>query len=209
MQADIDIIKFKLQRVDEKHNVLEKVEGPIFSNITGEQAFNELAFSDVLLDSPCVYWFKKELFINNNLVFKVGTQHEDFGLIPLVILTASSVVSVPNYGYYYVQGSDSITRNQDYEKTKKKFADVLIHYDNMISFLEKQSFEKKTKKNVKTYYTNAILLKLKELNKQDRKQYIKQIRQRKMISNIQIHNLKQAIKKLILQLNINWYLKLK
>lgn len=209
MEQDIDIVKFKLEKVNEKGETLEKIDGPIFEKVNGEEAFNILAFSDILLDSPCIYLFKKELFEKNNLKFKPNTEHEDFGLIPLVLLKATSVVSINNYGYCYFQSSNSITRNEDYAKTLKKFNDVLLHYDTMIEFIGKENLNKETEKNVKTYYTNAIILKLKELKKQDQDIYIKKIKQRKMIKNIQVHNAKQLIKKCILIINIKLYLKLK
>lgn len=209
MDNDIELIKFKLERVDEKGQALEKVDGPIFDNVSGEEAFNMLAFSDVLLDSPCVYLFKKKLFTENNFKFKVGTEHEDFGLIPHVLLKAKSVVSIDNYGYCYVQSENSITRNENYEKTLKKFNDALSHYDSTIDFINKNDLNEKTKKNVKTYYTNAIILKLKELKKEDLKLYIQKIKKRKMVKNIQVHNLKQLIKKLILMINMKLYIKLK
>lgn len=209
MDADIDLIKYKLKRVDANGTLIEKIDGPIFHKITGEEGFNLLAFEDVLLDSPCVYFFKKMLFTQNKLTFKIGTEHEDFGLIPLIIVKAKTMVSVPNYGYFYVQSQNSITRNQNYANTIKKFEDVLVHYENMLAFLEKEELQEQTKKNMKTYYTNAIILKLKELNKQDQKRYIKQIKQRKMIHNVQVHNVKQFLKKCILRVNVAWYLKLK
>lgn len=209
MIKDIDLIKFKLERVKENGQVIQKVNGPTFDNLSGEEAFNILAFSDVLLDSPCVYVFKKELFTKNNFKFKVGTEHEDFGLIPLVILKAKKVTSIDNYGYSYVQSENSITRNENYEKTLKKFNDALSHYDSTIDFINKNDLNEKTKKNVKTYYTNAIILKLKELKKEDLKLYIQKIKKRKMIKNIQVHNLKQLIKKLILMINMKLYIKLK
>lgn len=209
MIKDIDLIKFKLERVKENGQVIQKVNGPTFDNLSGEEAFNILAFSDVLLDSPCVYVFKKELFTKNNFKFKVGTEHEDFGLIPLVILKAKKVTSIDNYGYCYVQSENSITRNENYEKTLKKFNDALLHYDSTIDFINRNDLNEKTKKNVKTYYTNAIILKLKELKKEDLNLYIQKIKERKMIKNIQVNNFKQLIKKLILMINMKLYIKLK
>lgn len=209
IEQDIDIVKFKLERVNERGQVLEKVNGAVFEKTDGQTAFNMLCFSDVLLDSPCVYLFKKDLFTANNLEFKTNTEHEDFGLIPLVILKAKSVVSIDNYGYCYLQTNGSITRNEDYSKTLKKFNDVLIHYDNMLEFVKNENLTENTSKNVKTYYTNAIILKLKEIKKQDLDIYIQKIKERKMIDNIQVNNIKQFIKKLILKTNVKWYLKLK
>lgn len=206
---DADIIKFKLNRVNEKGEILEKVNGPIFEKIDGQEGFNKLVFLDTLIDSPCIYVFKKEVFIKNNLLFKKDTEHEDFGLIPLILASAKSIISTNIYGYNYVQQQDSITRNNDHNKTKKKMQDVIKHYDYMINYIKEKDLSSTTKKNIKTYFTNAIILKLKELKKEDQKEIIKQIKQRKMISNIQVKNIKQLIKKLILRINIKWYLKLR
>ena len=208
MEEKIELIKFKLQRVDEKGNVLEKVDGPIFDVINGSQAFNEMYSKDILIDSPCVYAIRKELFIKNNFEFK-ETYHEDFGLIPLIIITAKTVVSMPNYFYQYVQASNSITRNESYEKTKKKMEDVLKHYDHMIETIKGMILDKTTSENIKIYYTNAIILKLNELKEKDKKIYIKEIKKRKMFANIKARNFKQLIKKIILNINVKLYLKMR
>ena len=140
IDQDIELIKFKLQRIDEQDNVIEEVNGPIFEQITGQEAFNRLYGEDVLLDSPCVYLIKKKLFIENNFKFQ-KTYHEDFGLIPFIILVAKTVVSIPEYLYKYVQAPNSITRTDDYNKTIKKMEDVLFHYDNMLQKIEKLNLE--------------------------------------------------------------------
>lgn len=209
IEQDIDIIKFKLERVNENGDILEKVDGAVFDKCDGQTAFDMLCFNDVLLDSPCVYMFKKQLFEENNLKFKINTEHEDFGLIPLVILKANSVISINTYGYCYLQTSGSITRNEDYSKTLKKVNDTLLHYDNMLEFINKENLTETTVKNLKTYYTNAIILKLKELKKEDMDIYIQKINKRNMINNIQVNNVKQFVKKLILKINVKLYLKLK
>lgn len=207
IEQDIDLIKFKLQRVDENDNIIEKVNGPIFNTITGEEAFNILYSEDVLLDSPCVYVIKKKLFTENNLKFQ-RTYHEDFGLIPFVILVAKTVISIPEYLYKYVQAPDSITRTENLEKTIRKMEDVLFHYDNMLKMLENLNLENTTKENVKIYYTNAIILKLRELQKESQNHYINEIQKRKMYKNIKPRNLKQLIKRFLLKWNIKLYLKL-
>ena len=208
IENNIDLIKFKLQRVDNKNNIIEKVEGPVFEKITGEEAFNKMYSEDILIDSPCVYLIKKELLVKNNFKFQ-RTYHEDFGLIPFIILAAKTVVSTPYYLYQYVQSSNSITRNEDYKKTIKKMDDVLAHYDNMIDTIENMNLNKKTKENVKIYYTNAIILKLEDLNAEDKEKYIKEIKLRKMYSNIKVRNLKQLIKKILLLINVKLYLRMR
>lgn len=204
----IEMIKFKLQRVDKNGNILEKVDGPVFSKITGQEAFNKLYCEDVLLDSPCVYLIKKTLFTENNFKFK-RKYHEDFGLIPLIIITAKSITSTPYYLYYYVQAPNSITRNEDYSKTIGKFNDALFHYDNALNEINNMNLDKMVEENIKIYYTNALILKLNELNNQDKTKYIKQIRKRKMYKNIKVRNIKQLIKRILLAINIKLYLKMR
>ena len=209
INQDIDLIKFKLQRVNREGKLLELVPGATFENTSGQDGFNKLYSTDVLLDSPCVYLIKKDIFTNNNLKFKVGTEHEDFGLMPFVIVLAKTMISINFYGYYYVQSDNSITRNEDYKKTVKKAYDALAHYDNAMKFLEKLKLDKLTKQNVKIYYTNAIILKTKGLQPAEQEKYIQEIKNRKMAKNIKIRNIKQLIKKILLCVDIKLYLKIK
>lgn len=209
VNKNIDLIKFKLQRVNEEGKTLEIVSGATFEKTTGEDGFNKLYSTDVLLDSPCVYLIKKELFVKNSLKFTVGTEHEDFGLVPFIIVLAQTMVSINFYGYYYVQSDNSITRNEDYTKTIKKAYDALKHYDNAIILIEILNINKITKQNLKIYYTNAIILKAKELHNDEQKKYIKEIKNRKMTKNIKIRNMKQLIKKILLTMNMKLYLQMK
>ena len=209
INKNIDLIKFKLQRVNEEGETLEIVPGATFEETTGEEGFNKLYSTDVLLDSPCVYLIKKEILTKNNLKFMVGTEHEDFGLVPFIIVLAKTMVSVNFYGYYYIQSENSITRNENYKKTIKKAYDALKHYDNAIELTQKLKLGKLTKQNIKIYYTNAIIVKAKELHKEEQEKYIKEIQARKMVKNIKVRNLKQLIKKILLSLNIKLYLQMK
>ena len=209
MKKDIELIKFKLQRVDEDEKIIEKVNGPIFETTTGEEGFKLLYAADVLLDSPCVYIIKKEIFTRNQLLFNVGTEHEDFGLIPFVIVLAKTMISIDFYGYQYVQSSGSITRNNNYSKTKKKAYDALKQYDEALVKIEKYNINKNTSDYLKTYYTNAILLKTETLEDKDQKEYINNIKKRNMIKNIKSNSIKQILRKIILSLSMKQYLKLR
>ncbi len=207
MKQEIDVIKFKLQRVNEKGEIQEKIDGAVFEKESGEDAFEKLYPTDVLLDSPCVYLFKNKYIKENNYKFKVGTFHEDFGLIPIIVIKASSVVSTNLYIYNYVQSIDSITRNEDYGKTVKKMEDALAQYDCMIPQID--GLNKRAKENIKIYYTNAILLKLKELETNEQDYFINQIKNRKMEKNIKVRSFKQLIKRTILSISIKMYIKMR
>lgn len=206
IEKDIDLIKYKTIKTYENQSQ-EKFEGPIFEEKSGEDSFNELYCKDILLDPAWLYLYKRDFWIENIFKFTENTYHEDFGLIPLIIVQAKNMVSTDIYGYYYVQRKNSIVT--DMSKNEKKANDLLIHYDNMIKKIENLKLEKRTKENLKIYYTNTILLKIKELNTEDSRKYIKEIKQRKMIKNIKIRSLKQLLKKILLLINIKLYLKIK
>lgn len=207
MQEGIDIIKFKLQRVNDNGEIQEKIGGATFDKESGEDSFEKLYPTDVLLDSPCVYLFKSKYIKENGFKFIFGTYHEDFGLIPIIVIKANTVVSTDLYIYNYVQSSDSITRNEDYNKTIKKMEDALAQYDRMLTQID--TLSPRAKENIKIYYTNAILLKLNELQKNEQDYFIMQIKNRKMEKNIKARNFKQLLKRILLMISIKLYIKMR
>lgn len=209
MRQNIEIIKYKAIIETEEEDEIGQFEGPTFEATTGEDAFSRLYFTDEMVDALWVYAYKRELFTKNNFKFIKDTYHEDFGLIPLLILKAKSFVSTNIQGYHYVQSQNSITRNEDYSKTVKKVFDTLIHYDNMINTIDNYEISEKAKEDVKIFYTNSILLRVNDLKEQDKKRFIKEIRKRKMTKNIKPRNSKQLVKRIILDLNIPLYLKIR
>ena len=202
----IDIIKRKGIIVNKNNQ--EKIKGDTFDITTGEDAFNKLCFTDIYLDTLWSYIIKKSLLIDNNLYFEKDRFHEDFGLLPLLILKANKIVSLDNYVYYYVQTDNSIMRENNIDKTIKKAKDALYHYDNILKTIEKYNLSNFTKENVRIYCTNAILLKVKELKGKEQKWYIKELKNRKVYKNIKVRNIKQLIKKGFLFINIKLYSKL-
>ena len=209
MEQNIDIIKYKAIIETEEEEKIGQYEGPIFDTVSGEEAFSKLCFEDEMVDALWVYAYKRELFTKNKIKFMKDADHEDFGLIPLVILKAKTFVSTNIQGYHYVQSKNSVTRMINYERTVKKVFDTLKHYDNMIKEIEKYQISSKTKENVKIFYTNSILLRVNDLKKEERKRFIKEIKKRKMAKNIKARNAKQLLKRIILEINIPLYLKLR
>ena len=209
MNKSIDIIKFKMKLVDMQGNEIKKIEGPIFDVENGQDAFNELCFNDVLIDQLCIYLIKREYIASNNYRFVKGAYHEDFGLIPIMIANAKTVISTDFYGYFYVQSENSIMRNTDHSKTIKKMNDSFMYYDKMIETINKLDLTNTTKDNIKLFYTNSILIKIEELENEDRNLFLQEFKKRKMYKNIKIKNPKQLIKKLLLEANANWYFKIR
>jgi len=207
-KENYDIIKFKILKVDEEDKILTENYSPIFYNKTGQEAFDILYKTDVMTEVAWAYLYRKEFFINNKFEFAKGLYHEDFGLIPLVLLKAEKVASTDVIGYNYVQTKSSITRG-NINTVYKRAEDLLKHYDNMVELIEKYDITEKSKENIKIYYTNCIILEINNLKDRDKDKYIAEIKKRNMTKNIKVRNIKQLIKKIILSLNIKLYLKLR
>lgn len=209
IDKDIEMIKYKSRKVTEEGKEIQLMDGPVFETTKGEEAFSKMCFTDQLMETAWIYLYKTELLRKNQFKFPKGLYHEDFGLIPLIIVKAETFVSTNICGYNYVQSQNSITRNEDYQKRKRKAYDLLIHYDKIVKGIEKYNIKEKTKQDVRIFCTNAILLRIKELNKEDRKEFIKEIKKRKMQKNITVKNPKQLLKRIILEISIPAYLKLR
>lgn len=202
MNQDIDMIKYRMKIIKDKEFYAD---GPIFEVINGEEAFNKLCFKDKFLDSPCLYLIKKELFERTNLCFEKNVYHEDFGLIPLLLANAKTIVSTDIYGYNYFQTKNSIMRNIDYSKQLKKVDDKLFLYEQLKKKIGGMNLKQNTVDNLLEYYTNSIILAIKDLRKEDRIIYEKRIKERGLLKNLKVKNLKQMMKKMILEFDMELY----
>ena len=199
MNKDVEMIKYKMKIIEKKEIYAD---GPIFDVTDGEEGLNKLCFKDKYLDSPCLYLIKKELFERTGLNFEKDVYHEDFGLIPLLIANAKSIVSTKIYGYNYFQSENSIMRNNDYLKHIKKVEDKFFLYDKIYEKLEKMNLKKETKQNLLEYYTNSIISGIKDLKTNDRNSFKKEIMEKGMIDNLRVRNLKQKIRKELIKLRL-------
>ena len=143
MLKKIDLIKYKCVRVDENYNEIERIDGPIFECKSGQDAFNTLYAQDVLIEPAWLYIYRKDFYESNNFSFPINKYHEDWAIVPFILITASTVVSTNVYGYNYVQSSNSITRNNNDEKIAKRAYDMLEHYDNLISRINSAKIDKR------------------------------------------------------------------
>ena len=209
IDKDIDLIKFKMKTVNEKEEVLEKLDGPVFDVCKGEEGYKKLCTTDKYMDPACIYLYRREFFVENNFKYKLR-YHEDFGLTSLIIVQAKTFVSIDIFGYNYLQTEESLTRAKDYNKDIERAKDMLAHYDNMIPTVNAYTnISAETKALVKRYYTNSVILKANKLKGKERKQYIKEIKNRFMYRNIKPENLKQKLKRILLKYSVNLYLKMR
>ncbi len=164
--------------------------------ISGEDGFNRLYGSDPLLDCLWNYAIKKSIIPK----FPEGTYHEDFAIMPIIMLSAKTMIIIDEYEYYYVQTTDSIMRNNDVEKTHKKLQDILQHYDSLMDSIKKMKLQKETIQNVGIFCTNSLLVIIPNLSNNDKKFFEKELKKRRISKNIKIRNFKQLIKRLLLNI---------
>lgn len=196
-----DLVRFQIREVDENNNVIMTYNEKSFKNKTGEAAF-ELITNYHFVENAWCYAIKREYYLKENFAFKEGTVHEDFGLIPLIIIKAKVVNSISYIGYNYLQRSGSIMSSNNYDKIKKKVNDFYTHYQFLTSEIDKTNLDKSY---FKSFIANSMLKKICELNKKDYKKYLNIMRREKVFDNLLTDNLKRKLKKLIVRLSPRFY----
>ena len=208
MNEKYDMVKIKIELVGEDGKTIKKNESPEFKDKNGEETFEILYKTDVMTEVAWGYIYRRDFWMKNNFKFAKGMYHEDFGLIPIIILNAKKVASSLVGTYFYVQTEHSITRG-NLERKCKMADDLILHYDNMLKTIENMDISKHSKENIKIYYTNCLILETDNLNGKLRKDYIKKLKERKLSNNIKPRNLKQILKKMLLNMSVELYLSLR
>ena len=197
-----DIVRFQIKEVGSEVNK-NYPEEP-FNNLNGENAFKRIVNYHFVENAWC-YAIKREYYMDNHFEFKKGTIHEDFGLIPLVIIKAKQVTSIPYIGYNYLQRPNSIMGDKDYNKTLKKVEDMYNHYNYLLKEINNTSLDKTY---FKSYIANSILLKICDLKNKDYKKYLKKLKKEKIFTNLLTDTLARKIKKILISISPKIYFKL-
>lgn len=191
-----DIVRFQIQEINENHKITKFKEEP-FNNLSGEEAFKKIVNYHFVENAWC-YAIKRSYYLQGKYMFKEGTIHEDFGLIPLVIIKAPIVNSINYIGYNYRIRNGSIMNNNDYEKTKKKVNDFYAHYKYLVEEIDKTKINSKI---FKSFIANSLLIKICELNKEDYKKYLKKIKEDKVIDNLLSDSIPRKLKKILVHIS--------
>ena len=207
LKEDVDLVKFGYKIVDENNNIIKNIIDDDRNICDGEEAFKILCNKKNVFDMICIYIYNKNYWIKNKYSFKEGCYHEDFGIIPYALLNAKKVKILSYSPYYYVQTQSSITRSDDDEKSIKKAYDYLKHYDFLYNKVNNNKFNKETKRLFNSYISNSAILKINTIPKYERKKYIGELKKRNVFNNIQDITIMHKIKKMILKISPNLYLK--
>ena len=186
-----DLVRFQIREVYEDSSDVKDYPEQEFNNLNGVEAFNIISKYH-FVENASTYVYKRDYFLKEQFSFKKGTFHEDYGLIPLVIMKASTVNSINYIGYNYLQRENSIMSSRNYEKIKKKVDDFYNHYKYLIEEIDKTDLDSKV---FKSFIANSLILKICELDKKDYKTYKKKLIEDKVFDNLLIDTFARKIKK--------------
>ena len=190
---DLDVLRYQLNMVfNDKIIPYGEKE---FNVTNGIDAFEKIVRYK-FIEMAALYVINRKYYLDNNFMFEKDVYHEDYGLLPLVIATAKKVKSINYLGYNYVQRDGSIMSSNDTEKMKKKMDDMLFLFTKAIKYLDNIP----NSQNVKSFYANSIIDKYNSLSDELKKEYIKKIKDLKIISYLSNDNFKRKIKKILYQI---------
>lgn len=201
-KKEYDIIKYKINIVDDNSNLICKETSNLISG--------EIGLSDVLSfeysEPAWAYAYNKKFFIKNKFTYPKGRIHEDFGLTPYVLIKASSIYYMDYYGYNYVQRENSIVNGGT--KNLKRCDDMLYHFDNLYSIISNdKSITDEKKKLICSYLANGLILKGSILDNNNLKWYIKELKKRNITDYLISDTLMRKLKKMIIKICPKLYIK--
>lgn len=199
----VDVIRYGIKVIDEQNKILKKVHVNPFKNISKEEAIKNI-LNDEYIEPAWMYAYNFKFWKQNKFEYAKGTIHEDFGLTPIILSKAKSITCIDYHGYNYLVRSNSIMTQTSYDKIKKRVNDFKNHYLNHKKNLNPSN---KADKDLLGFSAFATIVKARELNDKDRKEYIKFIKKEKLISKITCISYKRYLIKLYLYFFLNKYLK--
>lgn len=195
-----DVVRFLFNIVDENGNTIKQE----ISNFSGKIKLKEMLALEYS-NSACCYAFNSAFWKKYNFKFEKGRVHEDFGLIPLVLLLSNSMYAIDENLYNYVMRGQSITNGA--EKNWRRAEDMLYHYDNLMEIVNKYEINNDSLSIYKSYISNGLISFSKNLSGKDLKKYIVELKKRNICNNLIEDSFKRKIKKILLKLNMNLFIK--
>ena len=203
---DVDVLRYQIVTEDIYGNNKKEYKEEVFDVTTGYDAFKLITNYHFVEPAWC-YVYKKDYYVRNNFRFKKGIYHEDFALIPYVIYKARTVKSINYIGYHYITREGSIMNNSDYNKTVKKAFDMLEGYKALKLFAKNPSVKDNYDDYYLSYISNCVIVKAKELKREERKNYINELKKINAFDGVLVNTKARKLKKELMKLNLNLYLK--
>ena len=197
-QYNPDIIKFNFIDVieDKEYKHFEKI------TVSKEVKLTELINFDYF-EPACSYCYKINFYKENNFQFEIGKYHEDYGLIPLILLKSKSIYYLNYFGYFYVKRENSIVNNNN--KREKRAEDTLYFSLKNIRIIKKEKgIDNDIKDLLLNFYANGAINKLKSV--ENKKKYRRKLKDNKLYKYLIDKNCKQIIKKIICKISYDLYI---
>ena len=198
-----DIVRYQVKDIINDKEIEYKEKD--FYNKNGVEAF-ELITGYHYFEPAWLYAIKRKYYLDNRFEFKKNTYHEDFGLIPLVIIKSKIVNSINYFGYCYVQRDGSIMTSPSYDKTIKKVDDSFTHFKYLISESKKLDLDTSY---FNSFISNSLILKILDLKKDDYKKYKKMLKEEHVYDYLIDNSFGRKVKKSIIKKSPKMYYKLK
>ncbi len=191
---NIDLIKFNYMKVYRDYNTNNDIKKDS-KILNGCDAFIILVNNKIPFELACIYAYKTSFWNANNFQFEPNKYHEDFGLIPFIIIRTKKILMLDKILYYYYQSENSITRHINIQKQVKQMEDILYHFDNLYRKVNDDNLlSNYNLKIFNSYIANAVLLKYISLNKKNQLRYRKNMIERKIISLLMSDNFVRKLK---------------
>ena len=192
-----DLVRYQIKEVDEAGLIIKEYKEKEFYNLNGIEAFHNIV-NYKYIDNPYMYLYSTKYYKDNNFKFISGIYHEDYALIPSIIIKSKIVNSINYLGYNYSQINGSIMHSYDYNSIRKKAFDTIIGYKELIKHSQDKIY--------KSYISNIVILKAKGLKKQDYKSYINELKKLKVYDNLLNDTTPRKIKNFIIKHFLKLYL---
>lgn len=202
LQDTIDLLSFTNDEIE--NGKVIKIFHKVSSNIDkGINMLKKFISNSNNFDAACFYVYNRQFYVSNNFKFDENKHHEDFGLVPIIISKAEKMISIDKPLYHVVLTPNSIIRSKDKEKIKRNVYDKLSHYDKLFKYFSK--YEGEIKDLTFSFLSNVVLNDVSKLEGKDKKEFIKELKKRKVHKYLMSDNLKRKIKKLLVSINYNFY----
>ena len=191
-----DLVRFGLNEIIGDN--VKPINAPTFNNLSGVDAF-KIITNNKYVEPAWLYLYNKEFYLKNNFQFKENVYHEDFGLIPKIIVMANTVTSISYPGYNYVKRENSIMNDKN--KISKRIDDLLILGEELLN-------ENTSSKEYYSFIANSLISASKNIqDKEIKKKYINSLKELKISKYLLKNSFKRKIKYYICKLNLNLYIK--
>lgn len=202
-----DLVKFGCQLVEVDNTIIKQYHQTSFEDKNEIEALKLIATDD-LLDSPCIYAFKTDFYKNNHFAFSVNRRHEDFGLIPFILLKAHTLQSISYIGYNYVKVPNSYINTNTTESNRKKFIDFFQLYKSLVQSIVNTEELQEKKDIILIYITDAVIRKYNSLEKSLKKEFRQEFKSARIYDNMPSDTIKRRLKKIVLRIHYKCYLAL-